>query len=57
MIDLICKLVYVLEWIREAPEHLETQELCIAVVQMEPCSLAYIPDRFKMQEMSHKAFY
>ena len=34
-------------WIREIPRHLKTQEMCEEAVWIEPCSLAFVPDRFK----------
>ena len=49
MIDLIYQLVNVLGWLKETPEHLKTQEY------LEPCSLAFVPDHFKTQEMYNKA--
>ena len=34
-------------WIREIPRHLKIQEMCEEAVWIEPCSLAFVPDRFK----------
>ena len=42
-------------WIREIPEHLKTQEMCDEAVDMEPCSLAYVPYCFKTEEMCKEA--
>ena len=55
MIDSIYQLVNVLGLLKEAPEHLKTQEMCNEAVQMEPYSLAFVPDHFKTQGMCNKA--
>ena len=34
-------------WIREIPDHLQTQEICNEAVDIEPLSLAYVPNWFK----------
>ena len=54
VIDLIYRLVNVSGWIRLAPGHLKTQEMCNEVVQMKPCSLAYVLDHFKTQKMCER---
>ena len=33
-------------WIWEIPEHLKTQEMCDDAVEIEPHSLAFVPERF-----------
>ena len=42
-------------WIREPPEHLKTQEMCIEAVAGFSCALKYVPDHFKTQEMCSQA--
>ena len=54
-IDLIYQLVNILGWLKEISEHLNTQEMYNEAVQMEPCSVAFVPDHFKTQEMCNKA--
>ena len=41
----------VLVWIREIPEHLKTHEMCDESVDMESCSLTYVPYRFETEEI------
>ena len=36
--------------IKEIPEHLKTQEMCIEAVRIKPYSLAHVPAHFKTQE-------
>ena len=50
-------------WIDEVPDHFETQETCIEVVEMcneimrtMPEAFHHIPDHFKTQKMYDKAF-
>ena len=43
----MCLLINVPRWIREIPEHHKTQEMCDEAVEIELCSLAFVPDRFK----------
>ena len=42
-------------WIREISGHLKTQEMCDEAVGIEPCSLAFVLDRFKTEDMCSKA--
>ena len=34
-------------------DHLKTQEMCNEAMNIEPDSLAYVPDRLKIQEMCY----
>ena len=42
-------------WIRKAPEHLKTQEMCNKAVADFSCALKYVPDHLKTQEMCSQA--
>ena len=43
------------EWIKEAPEHFKTQEMCNEAVRREACTPWHVPDHFKTQEMCNEA--
>lgn len=45
----------VLCWIREAPDHLKTQEMSHEVVRIGPHLLVYVPDHLMTQEMCNEA--
>ena len=55
MIGLIYQPLNVPEWIKDAPEHLKTKEMCNKAVEKWVCLLKYVPDYFKTQEMCNKA--
>ena len=48
-------LVSFLEWIKEAPEHFKTQEICDEEVLTEPYTLCYVPEHFKIEGTSREA--
>ena len=45
----------VLHWIREIPRRLKTKEMCEEAVWIEPRSLAFVPDCFKIDGLCIKA--
>ena len=46
---------FVLWWIKGISRHLKPQEMCNAVVLIEPYPLAYVPDHFKTEGMCNEA--
>ena len=34
---------------KKVQRHLKTQEMCDEAVGFEPCSLAFVPERFKLE--------
>ena len=42
-------------WIKKAPEHFKTQEMCNKAVAEFSCALKYVPDHLKTQEMCSHA--
>ena len=42
-------------WIREIPNHLKTQEMCIKAVEDVPYTLECVPGHLKTQEMCNEA--
>ena len=46
---------FVIRWIKKVLGPLKTQEMCNAVVLIEPHSLEIVPDHFKAQGMCNEA--
>ena len=55
MIDLSYEFVNVPKWFKAIPEHLKTQEMCKRAIKVDPYSLGYVRDCFKIQDMCNKA--